>query len=222
MAKYAMVIDLNKCVRCRTCYVSCKKEHGILAHPKDNIHKQEYSRLIYAEWEYGKFPTVERAFISLHCMHCENPVCLTFCHAGAITQGSDGIIRIDKESCNGCGLCAGVCPYGVIYIGPDGKADVCDFCADRLEKGLLPKCVETCPAQAILFGLQDDKESSVYSLINSGKARPLLCGSIKSTGVYYIPSAHEPEWEKMELSNAFLSIIEKRKDSMPPIQGTTV
>jgi len=49
MASQAMVIDLNRCVRARTCYVACKREHNILAHPRDEAHPYEYYRLRYVE-----------------------------------------------------------------------------------------------------------------------------------------------------------------------------
>ncbi|MBA7467473.1 Tetrathionate reductase subunit B [subsurface metagenome] len=222
MASYAMVIDLNRCVRSRTCYVACKKEHRILAHPRDENHPYEYYRLRYAEWEWGEYPMVKRAFIPLICMHCEDPICLKFCPLDAISKRSDGIIVIDKESCNGCGICAHVCPYGALYITPEGKADGCDFCADRLDAGLPPKCVEECPSDkrgAIIFGDLDDPENQVSNLIDSGKARPLLLAGVKSVRVYYVPSPNEGDWDKLATDESFLNALAKRKVDLPDITG---
>jgi len=219
MVKYGMVIDLNKCVRCRTCYVACKREHNIFAHPRDSEHPHEYYPLRYVEWEYGKYPDVKRAFIPIHCMQCEDPICMRFCSIDAITQRSDGILQIDKNRCNGCGVCAAVCPYGAIYIGPDGKAGGCDFCIERLEKGLLPKCVETCPGRARIFGDLNNPESTVFKLVSSGKAKPLLLKGTKKIRVYYIPSKNEPDWERLAFDKGFLRALEKRKKDLPPIKG---
>jgi len=222
MASYAMVIDLNRCVRSRTCYVACKKEHNILAHPRDEKHPYEYYRLRYAEWEWGEYPVVKRAFIPLVCMHCEDPICLKFCPLDAISKRTDGIIVIDKERCNGCGICAHVCPYGALYITPEGKADGCDFCADRLDAGLPPKCVEECPSDkrgAIIFGDLDDPENQVSKLINSGKARPLLLAGVKSVRVYYVPSPNEGDWDKLATDESFLNTLAKRKVDLPDITG---
>lgn len=219
MAKYGMVIDLNRCVRCRTCYVACKREHNVLAHPRDSEHPYEYYPLRYVEWEYGKYPDVERAFIPIHCMHCEDPICMRFCPVDAITQRNDGILQIDKDRCNGCGVCAAVCPYGAIYMGPDGKAGTCDFCIERLEKGLMPKCVETCPAEARIFGDLNDPESTISRLVTSGKAKPLLLKGAKKTRVYYIPSKHEPDWNALAVNENFLQALSERKKDLPPIKG---
>ena len=222
MASYAMVIDLNRCVRSRTCYVACKKEHNILAHPRDEKHLYEYYRLRYVEWEWGEYPMVKRAFIPLICMHCEDPICLKFCPLDAISKRSDGIIVIEKERCNGCGICAHVCPYGALYINPEGKADGCDFCADRLDAGLPPKCVEECPSDkrgAIMFGDLDDPENQVSKLIGSGKARPLLLAGVKSVRVYYVPSPNEGDWDKLATDEPFLNTLAKRKVDLPDITG---
>ena len=56
------------------------------------------------------------------------------------------IIKIDKEKCVGCGLCAEACHEGAIEM-VDGKAtltreDFCDGFGD---------CLPACPADAISF-----------------------------------------------------------------------
>ena len=222
MAKYGMVIDLNRCTRSRTCYVACKREHNIMAHPRDDSHPYEYYRLRYVEWEWGKYPEVKRAFIPVLCMHCDDPICMRFCPVEAISKGDDGITKIDKRLCNGCGVCAVICPYGALYIGPDGKADGCDFCADRLDAGLPPRCVEECPSGskgAILFGDLDDPESGVSKLIKVGKAKPLLLGNTQGTRVYYVPSQNEPGWDELPKNQGFLQALDKRKRDLPPVKG---
>lgn len=219
MANYGMIINLDRCLKCRTCYVACKKEHNLLAHPRDDEHPYEYYRLRYSEWEHGKYPTVKRAFIPIHCMHCDDPICMRFCPVDAMSQRSDGVVVIDKERCNGCGICAAVCPYGALYINPDGKADGCDFCVNRLKAGLLPKCVEECPAKARMFGRLDDPEGRISKLIASGKANPLLLAGVESTHVYYVPSANEPDWDSLATNEDFLKSLDKRRRDLPPVKG---
>jgi tetrathionate reductase subunit B len=222
MTRYAMVIDLNKCIRSRTCYVACKKEHNILAHPRDEQHPYEYYRLRYVEWELGKYPAVRRAFIPVICMHCDDPICMKFCPVNAINKRSDGIIVIDKDRCNGCGICTHICPYGALYITSDKKADGCDFCAERVDRGLAPRCAEECPSGgggAIFFGDLDDHKSKAAKLIASGRARPLLLEGVKGTRVFYCPSKNEGDWERLLLDQGFLRALARRKRDLPPVRG---
>jgi anaerobic dimethyl sulfoxide reductase, B subunit len=37
------------------------------------------------------------------------------------------------------------CPYGSITKGKDGKAQKCNLCAEKLERGEEPACVAGCP-----------------------------------------------------------------------------
>ena len=56
------------------------------------------------------------------------------------------IINIDKEKCNGCGLCASACHEGAIGL-VDGKAELLrdDYCDG------LGNCLPACPTGAITF-----------------------------------------------------------------------
>lgn len=49
------------------------------------------------------------------------------------------------------------CPYNApVYDPVEGKTSKCNMCADRIDEGLKPRCVESCPTGAIEFGEIED------------------------------------------------------------------
>jgi Fe-S-cluster-containing dehydrogenase component len=58
-------------------------------------------------------------------------------------------------------------------IGDPHVADSCDFCAERIDSGQLPYCVESCPMDALVFGDLDEPKSEVRKLIDLKNAQPL-------------------------------------------------
>ncbi|MFX0058824.1 MAG: ATP-binding protein [Candidatus Hodarchaeota archaeon] len=59
----------------------------------------------------------------------------------------DILIFIDKNSCNGCGLCGEVCPFGLPKPSNFGKYEIFrpDLCTE------CSACKRNCPTQAIIL-----------------------------------------------------------------------
>ncbi|MCG3733565.1 dimethyl sulfoxide reductase subunit B [Vibrio cincinnatiensis] len=91
------------------------------------------------------------------CNHCDEPACTKVCPSGAMHKREDGFVIVDESVCIGCKLCAMSCPYGAPqYNEEKGHMTKCDGCYERVEQGLEPICVGSCPLRALEFGPIDE------------------------------------------------------------------
>ena len=180
MTRWGMVIDLARCIGCNACTVACKIEHGT----PDDVY---YTR-VYTE-EVGTYPDVKTTYVPALCRHCTDAPCVTVCPTGASHQRDDGVVLIDHDKCIGCRYCMMACPFNERFylrkgslnggyhgertdfenakwdLFTEGTVLKCTFCAHRVDEGLEPACVVTCPTDARVFGDFDDEESTVSRLI---------------------------------------------------------
>ncbi|MBR71539.1 MAG: hypothetical protein CMM30_01180 [Rhodospirillaceae bacterium] len=142
----AMLIDLERCVRCDDCVRACASTHG--GNPRFIRHGR----------------TFDNWMVTNACMHCEDPVCMIGCPTGAIHRSLDsGAVVINDDTCIGCGTCANSCPYNNIRLveirdlkgqplrdpgtqKPISKATKCDLCSNNPGG---PACVRACPHDAL-------------------------------------------------------------------------
>lgn len=178
--RLAMVIDLDKCTGCHACSVSCKAEFNV---PLG----------VWRSWvkikEKGKYPDTGRFFLPRLCNQCDDPPCMKVCPSGATTQREDGIVKIDEEKCVGCKLCIAACPYKSRFSHPEKKvANKCDFCMHRVDKGVVPSCVNTCPPKARVFGDLNDPNSEISKLAARRAVQALKPELGTEPQVFYISS----------------------------------
>lgn len=127
------------------------------------------------------------------CNHCDDPPCVRACPTKATFKREDGIVLMDFHRCIGCRFCMAACPYGsrsfnfrdprpIENQNPNfptrmkGVVEKCNFCAERLAVGKMPKCVEVSNG-AIAFGDLDDPNSNVRNLLKENytiKRKPTL------------------------------------------------
>lgn len=166
MARWGMVIDLDKCTGCQACIVACKEENNV---PHGSPGEQRLKRDIF--WHKmiavssGKYPRPRTELIPMPCMHCDHPPCVTVCPAKATFRREDGVVVQYFRRCIGCKYCIVACPYGArsfnyneqeekeYYrqdLAPDrvswepwpypvrtqGVVEKCTFCFHRIDRGL--------------------------------------------------------------------------------------
>jgi tetrathionate reductase subunit B len=155
--RYAMVIDDAACLNCEACMVACKAENAV---------KAGHSRNWVRETERGRYPVVSVQMEPGQCMQCENPPCVRVCPTGASFVDRDGIVLVNADDCIGCRYCVQACPYDARYFDEEsGTVDKCTFCRHRLDEGVEPACVTTCPTRARVFGDVADADSPISRLL---------------------------------------------------------
>jgi tetrathionate reductase subunit B len=165
--KFGWVVDVRRCFGCHGCEVACKAENDI---PLGSYMRQT----IYHDVEKPA-GGLARIMVPMACQHCEDAPCIKACPCGALHKGMGGSVQVDYDVCSGHGACKEVCPYGAIYIDPVANQAVkCHNCTHRVEVGMEPACVSTCPSEALYFGDLNDPESAVSRMKARLEAEGLL------------------------------------------------
>ena len=176
-----VLVDLSRCVGCRSCEAACNREQKLPAPEKpfndfsvfDEIHHGQKRRT-----DESRYTIVNRYDIpgrehplcrKIQCNHCLEPACLTSCFVNAYTKTPEGAVIYDSTVCVGCRTCMVACPFYIPTFRYSSafkpRIMKCVFCHDtRLTKGLPPACVEACPQEALTFGRRTD-------LVAAGKQR---------------------------------------------------
>lgn len=180
--KLGLVIDLDICVGCHACAVSCKEwntgGYGAPLSDQDPYGAEPMGTWLNRIHTYEVKPEFSDAPAQIihfprSCLHCDDAPCVTVCPTGAsYKRVEDGIVLVNEDHCMGCGLCAWACPYGAREL--DAAAGVmkkCTLCVDRIynenipEVDRVPTCVKSCPAGARHFGDLGDPDSDVSQLV---------------------------------------------------------
>lgn len=109
--RLGMVIDLDKCIGCRTCAVVCKSHN---AQPPGTWWNRVFTPgSDYHQNAVGEEGNLQMTFLPVSCQMCDNAPCEKVCPVGATFTDDKGVVLIDFERCIGCRYCIAACPYNV-------------------------------------------------------------------------------------------------------------
>lgn len=181
MATLGMLVDVTKCIGCRSCMVACKQWNKL---PMDKTtFEGSYQNLpdrTFTTWRLVEFQEVKEAsgqnnwqmnwhMLSHACMHCNDAPCVKACPVpGAMEQSTTGYVTVDQEKCIGCKYCMVACPFNIPKFNEVSQTVAkCTFCPARVDNGLTTACSKACPTGCITFGKRDE-------LVAAAKARVTL------------------------------------------------
>lgn len=157
----AILVDVARCLGCRSCEAACKAAHGF---PPGEAHDLSPTAWTYIRTQPLRRPRphltmgdamAAQRTVKVQCMHCLSPACASACPVGALRKTAAGPVVYDASRCIGCRYCMIACPFGIPRYEWDRPLPVvakCNFCVERQARGERPACVAACPAGALQFG----------------------------------------------------------------------
>ena len=122
--------DINKCVGCRMCEVTCSSFHFGAVSPA-------MSRIRVAKLEATGID------MAVSCYSCIEKPCMD-CPEEALYSGTNGEVILLDDLCTSCEQCVEACPVGAVGFYEDWPL-FCDLCGGE------KLCIESCPNDALSY-----------------------------------------------------------------------
>lgn len=163
-------IDLTKCTACRGCQVACKQWKKLPAEKTVNWGSHQNPKdLSFNTLKLVRFTEAmdgdtfkQWYFFPDQCRHCINPPCKMvgdmYDERAILQDPATGAVIFTDYTKNLDGEEIQMsCPYNIPRWDKNSLVQSkCDMCIDRVQNGMLPACVLTCPTGAMNFGDRDE------------------------------------------------------------------
>jgi len=153
--RWAMVVDLDRCIGCGACAVACYAENSLGVVGLERV--LEGREMSWLEVQrYHDPERMERiTFLPMLCQHCDNAPCESVCPVYAPHHSEEGLNNQIYNRCIGTRFCSQNCPYKVRrfnwfswrwpeplnrQLNPDvtarskGVMEKCSFCIQRIKE----------------------------------------------------------------------------------------
>ncbi|HEY3458352.1 MAG TPA: 4Fe-4S dicluster domain-containing protein [Bryobacteraceae bacterium] len=201
--RWGMAIDLDRCTGCQACVAACHAENNLpVSNPEQAALGRAVHWIRVDRYYEGEFPNIRVKHRPVLCQQCDEAPCEPVCPVYATYKNPEGLNVQVYNRCVGTRYCANNCPYSVRFFNwfdpewpeplqlqhnPDvsiresGVMEKCTFCIQRIKRAeeegannLQPACVQSCPAEAMVFGDLNDPESKVSQLAENSRATQFL------------------------------------------------
>ena len=152
--RWAMVVDLDKCIGCGACATACYAENNIGIVGVDRVLEGREMAWLSIERFHDPEHMEKITFLPMLCQHCDNAPCESVCPVYAPHHSKEGLNNQIYNRCIGTRYCVQNCPYKVrrfnwfdwpwpeptnLQLNPDvtvrskGVMEKCSFCIQRIK-----------------------------------------------------------------------------------------